>query len=76
MAGTAAAQQAVGPRISYNRREAAELLGVSPTTIKKAKLAGHLKAKSTSRDKDGNPTGVDLYTYEDLKAWFDGLTDA
>lgn len=64
------------PRISFNRREAAEILGVSPALIKKAKLAGHLKAKSTSYDKDGNPTGSDLYTLEDLKAWHDGLVDA
>ena len=64
------------PRISFNRREAAEILGVSTDTIKKAKLAGHLPAKSTSYDKDGNATGIDLYTYEDLKAWHDGLVDA
>lgn len=64
------------PRISFNRREAAEILGVSPDTIKRAKLAGHLRAKSTSYDADGNPTGNDLYTLEDLRAWFDGLVDA
>lgn len=64
------------PRISFNRREAAEILGVSTETIKKAKLAGHLPAKSTSYDKDGNPTGIDLYALEDLRAWFDGLVDA
>lgn len=64
------------PRISYNRREAAEILGVSPALIKKAKLAGQLHPKSTSYDQDGNPTGSDLYTYDDLKSWFDGLVDA
>lgn len=64
------------PRISFDRREAAEILGVSPDTIKKAKAAGHLKAKTTSTDDEGKPVGKDLYSYEDLKAWFDGLADA
>lgn len=64
------------PRISYNRREAAEIMGVSTDTIKRAKLAGLLHPKSTSYDKDGNPTGIDLYTLDDLRAWFDGLVDA
>jgi hypothetical protein len=64
------------PRISFDRREAAKILGVSPDTIKKAKAAGLLRAKSTSTDADGNPVGKDLYAFDDLKAWFDGLASA
>lgn len=63
-------------RISLNRREAAEMLGVSVDVLKAAQNAGALKAKNTKFDKKGRPVGRTLYALEDLRAWFEGLGDA
>lgn len=64
------------PRIAVNRKEAAEMLGVSEATLRRAKADGHLRAKRTSKDADGNPTGKELYSVAELTAWFEGLADA
>lgn len=63
-------------RIAFNRREAADLLGVSVDVLKAAQAAGRLKAKNTKLDEKGRPVGRTLYALEDLRAWFDGLSDA
>lgn len=64
------------PRISVSRREAAQMLGVSEDTIRRAKDSGALKAKKTSKDGDGNGRGKELYSVKALQDWFDGLADA
>lgn len=65
------------PRLAVTRKEAAEMLGVSEDTIRRAKNAGHLRAKKISRGTDGRASaGKELYAVKDLQAWFDGLADA
>lgn len=63
------------PRISVTRREAAEMLGVSPDVIKAARDAGSLHPKAVSVRKDGQVT-KELYRVSELQEWFDGLVDA
>lgn len=63
------------PRLAFTRKEAAEMCGVSPDTIAKAKAAGALKAKRLTDD----PTkkgGKELYTAAALQSWLDSLEDA
>lgn len=65
------------PRLAVTRREAAEMLGVSEATIRRAKNAGHLRAKKISRDANGRASvGKELYGVKELQAWFEGLPDA
>lgn len=59
------------PKISLNVREAAAAMGVSVSTIQRAKRAGKLKAKKTAQS-----GGRELYDPAELKRWFDGLEDA
>jgi hypothetical protein len=63
------------PRIAVTRQEAAKMLGVSPDTIKAAKNAGRLRAKAVSLRGDGQVT-KELYSVDDLRAWFEGLESA
>lgn len=63
-------------RLALTREEAADSVGVSFDTIRRAINAGALKAKRTSKDADGNPTGKYLVRVRDLEEWFDGLVDA
>lgn len=64
------------PRISVKRAEAAEMLGVSEDTIRRAVRSGALRAKKTGKDKKGVGVGHDLFLVADLHAWFEGLADA
>lgn len=63
------------PRLSYTRKEAAEMCGVSEDTIRRAKNSGALKAKRLTKD-EGQKGGKELYTEAALLAWLDGLADA
>lgn len=60
------------PRLAVTRREAAEMLGVSEDTIRRAKNAGRLRAKKIG----ANSAGKELYAVKDLQAWFESLDDA
>lgn len=63
--------------IALNRRQAAELLGVSVDTIKKAQASGALRARNTRVDPEtGKARGTTLYAYADLVAWFEQLEPA
>lgn len=64
------------PRLAVTRSEAAQMLGVSEDTIRRATKAGDLPAKKLSRDRNGVPSGRELYSVAALQAWFDGLGDA
>lgn len=63
-------------RLAYDKREAAEACGVSEDTIKKAIAAGHLRAKRSARDSDGDGVGKYLITRAALEAWLESLADA
>lgn len=63
-------------RLAYTREEAALACGVSLDTIKRAINAGRLRAKRSSEDEDGNPTGKYLITPAAISEWLEGLTDA
>lgn len=60
------------PRIAVTRREAAEMLGVSPDVIKAARDADLLHPKAVSRRSDGQVT-KELYSVTELQDWFEGL---
>lgn len=64
-----------GP-LAYSVQGAAEALGVSPSHVNRLIAKGHIKAKSTDRDADGNPTGKRLIPAESLRAYLEGLVDA
>lgn len=63
------------PRLAVTRKEAAQMLGVSEDTLRRAKNRGELKAKRLTRD-ETQKGGKELYSVADLRAWFDGLADA
>lgn len=60
------------PRVYLTREEAADVMGVSISTIKRAIYVGTLKAKRTGE----NGGGKYLIRREALDEWFDGLVDA
>lgn len=63
-------------RLAYTRDQAAEACGVSESTIKRAIASGHLRAKRTAVDDNGDPTGKYLILAADLTAWLEGLSAA
>lgn len=63
-------------KLAFTREEAATACGVSLRTIIRAINTGALKAKRSSRDDDGNPTGKYLILADDLRAWLDSLEAA
>lgn len=64
------------PPISYNLKGAVAASGLSASTLERAIKAGHLRAKKSGKDEDGNPTGVWVIAADSLKAYIDGLVDA
>lgn len=63
-------------RLAYDKRGAAEACGVSEDTIKKAIGAGHLKAKRSATNEDGDGVGKYLILAADLTVWLESLADA
>ncbi|MFT3871576.1 MAG: hypothetical protein QM714_02850 [Nocardioides sp.] len=62
--------------ISYSLAGAALATGLSKATLDRAIKAGHLQAKKSSIDEDGNPVGSWVITADALRAYVDGLPDA
>lgn len=62
--------------ISYSLKGAAAATGLSSNTLERAIRTGHLRAKKSSTDEDGNPTGVWVIPAESLKAYVDAMVDA
>lgn len=62
--------------ISYSLKGAAEATGLSQSALDRAIKAGHLRAKKSSQDAEGNPTGVWIIPAASLVAYIDGLVDA
>lgn len=63
------------PRLAYTRKEAAEMCGVSESTIQRAKARGDLKAVRLKQD-ESQKGGKELYTVSALQAWLDSLPAA
>lgn len=63
-------------QLFYSREQAAEMAGVKVDTISAAVHSRKLRAKRTSTDKDGRPSGKYLISREALLAWFEQLEDA
>lgn len=63
-------------KVALSIGEAADAVGVSKETIRRAIHTGRLKAKRTGAKTDGDGTGKYLIRVTELEAWFDGLVDA
>lgn len=65
-------------KLAYTIDEAAEAVGVSPDTIRRAiRSTEHpLRAKRSGKDKNGLPAGKHLILAADLSAWLEGLDAA
>lgn len=63
-------------RLALTREEAATACGVSLNTIKRAIGSGRLRAKRSTVNEAGDPTGKYLITPEALQEWIEGLEDA
>lgn len=65
------------PKLSYTRREAAQVASVGVDTIDKAIGSGALPARKTSISAvTGEPAGKILILAADLHAWLEGLPAA
>lgn len=62
--------------ISYSLKGAAAATGLSTSALDRAIKAGHLRAKKSSQDEEGNPTGVWVILATALQSYVDGLVDA
>lgn len=62
--------------LAYSVRDAADALGVSITHVDRLVRAGHIRAKYTSADVDGNPAGKRLILASELERYLAGLEDA
>lgn len=62
--------------ISYSLEGAADATGLSTSALKRAIKSGHLRAKKSATDADGEPTGVWVIPAASLQAYIDGLVDA
>ena len=62
--------------ISYDLNGAHAVTGLSPSHLKRAIGEGHLKAKRSGENKDGEPVGKYVIREADLRAYVDGLVDA
>lgn len=64
-----------GP-LSYSMPGAVAATGLSRSALERAIRTGALRAKKSSTDDDGNPTGVWVIPADSLKSFIDGLIDA
>jgi excisionase family DNA binding protein len=61
--------------LAYSVIDAADVVGVSTDTIRRAIKAGDLPAKRTSRTPAGRPSGYILIRRVDLEEWLARLPD-
>lgn len=62
--------------LSYSMAGAVAATGLSRSHLERAIHAGHLKAKKSGMDADGNPAGVWVLPAAALQDYIDGLVDA
>lgn len=62
--------------LAYSISGAVGATGLSKAHLERAIKAGKLRAKKSSRDKDGEPVGKYVILARDLEAYLDGLVDA
>lgn len=63
-------------RLAYSLSAAAEETSLSEWSLRRAIDAGDLKAKRSSTNEKGDPTGKHLILADDLDAYLRGLADA
>jgi len=63
-------------KLSYSLRTAAADTGLSQTHLSDAIKAGHLKARKSGRDKNGEPIGKYVILTADLMAYLESLVEA
>ncbi|MGN6723296.1 MAG: hypothetical protein ACTHJM_11865 [Marmoricola sp.] len=61
--------------LAYSIKAAAEASGLSVSALDRAIRAGQLRAKSSSEDEDGNPTGKRLILARELERYLESLVD-
>ena len=62
--------------LSYSIAGAVEATGLSKAHFERVIKSGELKARKSSRDKDGEPVGKYVILARDLEAYLEGLVDA
>lgn len=62
--------------LSFSIKTAAEATSLSPQSIERAIKSGALKARKSSRNEKGEPTGKYLILARDLERYLDGLVEA
>lgn len=63
-------------KLSLTIPEAAEATGQTEKAVRAAIKAGHLRAKWSSKNDQGDGCGKYLVTVKALETWIDGLVDA
>lgn len=63
-------------RLAYTLATAATETGLSAKTLDRAIKSGRLKARRSSENEDGDPTGRYVILHADLVAFLEGLTAA
>lgn len=65
-------------KLAFNLAEAAQSVGLSPKTLKRAIDSGALKAKKSgeTNTETGKTSGVYVITAKSLEEWLDGLEAA
>lgn len=63
-------------KLALDMDEAADAVGVSKETIRRAIHAGSLKAKRSGKNGDGDGSGKYLVAVSALEDWFENLVDA
>lgn len=62
--------------LSYSIAGAIGATGLSKSHLERAIKSGELKAKKSSKDKEGEPVGKYVILARDLQAYLEGLVDA
>jgi hypothetical protein len=62
--------------LAYSLTGAVTATGMSRATLERAIRAGRLRAKKSSQDENGEPTGSWVIPAASLQAYIDGLVDA
>jgi len=62
--------------LSYSVATATAATGLSRSHLERAIAAGRLKARKSSKDEDGEPTGKYVILAADLQAYLEGLVEA
>lgn len=63
-------------KLGFSREEVARMTGLSLDTVRRAIAKGDLRAKRTSVNAAGDPSGKYVVTKRAVEEWLDSLPDA